>query len=132
MEFSAIQQAVQSGNIDLEIAGFAYTEKRAEAMELSDKFNVQDEESYQGILVTKENMNKYATKESLKNIKIGAQNASLQQSLVESQLEDVQFQPVTSILDGLMMVIAGKIDVLAIDSDNAKTQNYPEIANGRI
>ncbi len=35
MEFSAIQQAVTSGNIDMGISGFAYTDERAEAMGLS-------------------------------------------------------------------------------------------------
>ena len=40
MEFSAIQQAVTSGNIDMGISGFAYTDERAEAMGLSERYNV--------------------------------------------------------------------------------------------
>lgn len=130
MEFSAIQQAIQSGTIDIGIAGFAYSDKRAEAMGLTDKFNIDSDGSYQGLMVLKENAKQYGTKESFSGKKVVAQNASLQQSLVESQLpKDVKFQPVTSTSDGVMMVITGKADAMAVDSDNAKNlmQNYPEI-----
>ncbi len=129
MEFSAIQQAISSGTIDIGIAGFAYSDKRAEAMGLTDKFNIDSEDSYQGLMVLKEHAKKYNTKESFSGKKIVAQNASLQQSLVESQLpKDVVFQPVTSTSDGVMMVITGKADAMAVDSDNAKNlmQNYAE------
>ncbi len=131
MEFSAIQQAVQSGTIDIGIAGFAYNPERAEAMELTEKFNIGTEESYQGLLMLKDNAGNYKTKEDFSGKKVVAQNASLQQALVEKQLpKDVNFQPVTSTSDGIMMVITGKADAMAVDSDNAKNlmHNYPEIA----
>lgn len=129
MEFSAIQQAVQSGTVDMGIAGFAYTEKRAEAMELSDRFNKKDKDGYQGILVLKEKADTYKNKEDFEGKKIAGQNASLQQNLIQSQLENVEFQPVTSISDGVMMVITGKVDGLAVDSNNgdALLNNYAEI-----
>ncbi|MFR4784669.1 MAG: transporter substrate-binding domain-containing protein [Pilosibacter sp.] len=50
MEFSAIQQAVTSGNIDMGISGFAYTDERAEAMGLSERYNVNTKKG-QGLLV---------------------------------------------------------------------------------
>ncbi len=130
MEFSAIQQAVQSGTIDIGIAGFAYKPERAEAMGLSEKFNLGTGESYQGLIALKDNAENYKTKEDFSGKKIVAQNASLQQGLVEEQLpEDINFQPVTSTSDGIMMVITGKADAMAVDSDNAKNlmHNYPEI-----
>lgn len=131
MEFSAIQQAVQSGTIDIGIAGFAYKPERAEAMGLTEKFNIGTEKSYQGLLTLKENAAEYKTKEAFAGKKVVAQNASLQQTLVEEQLpKDVKFQPVTSTSDGIMMVITGKADAMAVDSDNAKNlmHNYPEIS----
>lgn len=129
MEFSAIQQAIQSGTIDIGIAGFAYTEKRAEAMDLSDKFNTTTEDGYQGLLVPKGQGANYNTAESFAGKKIVAQNASIQQTLVGEQLpSDVKFQPVSAISDGVMMVLTGKADALAVDSDNAKSmlKNYPD------
>lgn len=130
MEFSAIQQGVQSGTIDIGISGFAYKKERAEAMELTEKFNTEEDDSYQGLLVLKEKAGEYDTKESFAGKKIVAQNASLQQSLVEEQLpEDVKFQPVTTIPDGVMMLITGKADAVAVDGDNAENliKNYPEV-----
>lgn len=131
MEFSAIQQAIQSGTVDLGIAGFAYTEKRAEAMDLTDKFNLENEGNYQGVLVLKENIDKFNTVDDFKGLKVAGQNASLQQNLIEGQLpKDIEFQPVTAIADGVMMVVTGKVDALAVDSNNgdALVQNYPEVA----
>lgn len=130
MEFSAIQQAIQSGTIDIGIAGFAYTEKRAEAMELTEKFNINGEDSYQGLLVPKGQAANYNTADSFAGKKIVAQNASIQQTLVNEQLpSDVKFQPVSAISDGVMMVITGKADAIAVDSDNAKSmlKNYPDV-----
>lgn len=129
MEFSAIQQAIQSGNVDIGLSGFAYTEKRAEAMELTDKFNIKDNGGYQGVLVLKENEGKFKTKEDFKGKKLAGQNASLQQNLIQSQLTDVEFQPVTSIADGVMMVVTGKVVGLAVDSNNGESliHNYPEV-----
>lgn len=129
MEFSAIQQAVQSGTVDLGIAGFAYTEKRAEAMELTDKFNIKLNDGYQGVLVLKDKVNEFASKEDFEGKKLAGQNASLQQNLIQTQLDNVEFQPVTSIADGVMMVITGKVDGLAVDSNNGDSlmHNYSEI-----
>lgn len=130
MEFSAIQQAIQSGTIDIGIAGFAYSEKRAEAMALTDKFNTNSDDSYQGLLVTAGEAGNYSTADAFAGKKVVAQNASIQQDLVLSQLPaDVTFQPVSSISDGVMMVVSGKADAIAVDSDNAKSMlhNYTGI-----
>ena len=129
MEFSAIQQAIQSGNVDIGLSGFAYTDKRAEAMELTDKFNIKNKDGYQGVLVLKENVDTFKTKEDFAGKKLAGQNASLQQNLIQSQLPEVEFQPVTSIADGVMMVVTGKVDGLAVDSNNGDSlvHNYPEV-----
>ena len=63
--------------------------------------------------------------------KVVAQNASLQQSLVTEQLpSDIQFQPVTAITDGVLMLTTGKADALAVSYDNGEMlmKSYPEIA----
>ena len=129
MEFSAIQQAIQSGNVDIGLSGFAYTEKRAEAMELTDKFNIKNNEGYQGVLVLKDKVNDFKTAEDFEGKKLAGQNASLQQNLIQTQLKGTEFQPVTSIADGVMMVVTGKVDGLAVDSNNGDSlvYNYPEV-----
>lgn len=130
MEFSAIQQGLASGTIDMGISGFAYTEKRAEALGLSDFYN-QASKAGQGLLVLKDQASVYNTAESFSGKKVGAQNASLQQQLVQEQLpKDVNLQPVTAVTDGVMMLTTGKIDALAVSGDNGESlvKTYPEVA----
>ena len=130
MEFSAISQAIQNDVIDIGIAGFAYSDERAETMGLTDKFNIGTDESFQGLVALKDNAYKYTSKESFAGKKIVAQNASLQQDLSLKQLpKDINFQPVSSTSDGIMMVITGKADAMAVDSDNATNlmKNYPDL-----
>ena len=130
MEFSAIQQAVSSGNIDMGISGFAYTDERAEAMGLSEKYNV-DAEKGQGLLVKKELASQYNTAESFAGKKVATQNASLQNKLVTEQLpSDVQIQLVTNVTDGVMMLTTGKVDAVAVSGDNGESlaKSYDDIA----
>lgn len=131
MEFSAIQQAVNSGTIDCGISGFAYTEERAEGYGLSDLYDVVEEDEGHTLLVLKDRASDFKTAEDFSGMKVLAQNASLQQSLVTAQLPaDIKFQPVTAITDGVMMLITNKADALAVSWDNGEMlmKSYPEIA----
>lgn len=130
MEFSAILQAINSGTVDMGISGFAYTEERAEAMNLSDRYN-QGARAGQGLLVMKEEASTYNTAEAFSGKKVAAQNASLQAQLVSEQLpSDVVMQPVTNVTDGIMMLTTGKVDALAVSGDNGESlvKSYPEVA----
>lgn len=130
MEFSAIQQALASGTIDIGISGFAYTEKRAEALGLSDRYNV-NAAAGQGLLVLKDQAADYNSAESFAGKKVAAQNASLQQTLVQEQLpSDVKMQTVTQVTDGVMMLTTGKVDAVAVSGDNGESlvKTYPEVA----
>lgn len=130
MEFSAIQQALASGTIDIGISGFAYTEQRAEALGLSDRYNV-NAAAGQGLLVLKDQAADYDSAESFAGKKVAAQNASLQQTLVQEQLpSDVKMQTVTQVTDGVMMLTTGKVDAVAVSGDNGESlvKTYPEVA----
>lgn len=76
MEFSAIQQGLASGTIDMGISGFAYTEERAETLGLSDRYNIQSEDKGHTLLVLKEDAASYKTAEDFSGKKVVAQNAS--------------------------------------------------------
>lgn len=130
MEFSAIQQAVTSGNIDMGISGFAYTDERAEAMGLSEHYNVNSKKG-QGLLVKKELASQYNTAESFAGKKVATQNATLQNKLATEQLpSDVQIQLVTNVTDGVMMLTTGKVDAVAVSGDNGESlaKTYDDIA----
>ena len=130
MEFSAIQQAVNSGTIDCGISGFAYTAERAENYGTSILYNVQAEDEGHTLLVKKGEGANYDEAADFAGKKVLAQNASLQQSLVMEQLPaDIKFQPVTTVTDGVLMIINDKADALAVSWDNGEMliAAYPEI-----
>ena len=129
MEFMAIQQALVSNVVDMGIAGFAATPKRAETLGLSDPYGT-SKDGHQGLVVMKGQGLEHSTAESFSGMKIGAQNASLQQDLCNAQLpEDIELKPVGSIPDAIMMLTTGKLDAVALALDNADSliATYPEI-----
>lgn len=132
MDFATCQAAVSQGKVDLSVSGYAKTDERAENMECSDYYNwdADTAEDGQGLIVLKENADKYATAESFAGKKVAAQNGSLQYNLVTSQLpSDVELQPVSATTDGVMMVITGKVDALASSYDTGLQfcKNYDTI-----
>jgi len=130
MEFSAIQQAVNSGTIDCGISGFAYTEERAQNYATSVLYNITEEDEGHSVLVKKGLGANYDEAADFTGKKVLAQNASLQQSLVMEQLPtDIQFQPVTTVTDGVLMLINDKADALAVSWDNGEMliDAYPDV-----
>jgi len=119
MDFAAVQAAVVQGRVDMAISGFAYTEERAEAMELSTYFNM-DEGTGQGIIVKKEKAAELAKPEDFAGKKVAAQNASLQFNLLTSQLPDAVPELITLVSDGIMLLINGKVDAVAVSEENGE------------
>lgn len=130
MDFSAVQAAVTSGQVDIAISGFAKTEERAESMELSDYFGMDEsDDEGQGILVPASEAENYTSAEDFTGKTIGAQNGSLQYNLVTSQLPDANVELISSLNDGLLMLQTGKIDALAVSGDNGEmfALNYDDV-----
>ena len=130
MDFTAVQAAVTTGTVDMAISGFAKTEERAESMELSDYYNMDDDDSIgQGILIMKDKVAELTTAESFAGLKVGAQNGSLQYNLVSEQLpSDVTIEPIGSLYDCVLALTTGKIDALAVSCENGVLYagNYDE------
>ena len=131
MDFSAVQAAVTSGQADIAISGFAKTEERAESMELSDFYGMEENDGKgQGLLVLADQVDNYTSAEDFSGKLIGAQNGSLQYNLVTSQLPDAEVELISSLNDGLLMLQTGKIDALAVSGDNGEMfeQNYDSVS----
>lgn len=130
MDFGALQGAITQGKIDMAISGFAYTEERAENMQLSAFFNMEtDDSSGQGILVLKDKAADLAKAEDFAKKTIAAQNASLQYNLVTSQLPDAKVKLIANLNDAIMMLITGRVDAVAVDADNGAMfcANYDQL-----
>ena len=119
MSFDACQTAVAMDAVDMSISGYSWTEARAENFELSDYYYAGDNETEQVLLIRVEDAEKYTKPEDFAGVDVGAQNASLQQSLVEEQLPDAKLYTIGEIGVGVMELQSGNIDALAVADGNA-------------
>lgn len=128
MDFSAVQAAVTQGKVDMGISGMAYTEARAEAMELSAFYNIDDDKG-QSLLVLKDKADQLAKAEDFAGKKVAVQNASLQYNLLTSQLPDAVVELVTTVSDGVMLLINGKVDAVGVAVENGLgfVENYDNL-----
>ena len=129
MSFDACQTAVAMDAVDMSISGYSWTEARAENFELSDYYYAGDNETEQVLLVRKADAEKYNSAESFAGVAVGAQNASLQQMLVEEQLPDANLQVIGEIGVGVMELQSGNIEALAVAMGNGKQiiANNPDL-----
>lgn len=120
MSFDATQAAVQTGNVDLGISGFSWTEERAENYFITDWYEAGDNETEQVVITTEANKDKYKTAADYAGAKVGAQGASLQKILVEAQLKDAELVLYENLNDALSALLTGKIDALAVAYGNGE------------
>ena len=119
MSFDACQTAVYAGTVDMSISGFSWTADRAENANLSSYYYAGDNENEQVLVTLAANAGQFTTVESLSGKKVGAQNASLQQSLVEAQLTESELVLFTDIGVGVMQLKSGDFDFIAVAGGNA-------------
>ena len=130
MSFDACQTAVYAGTVDMSVSGFSWTEEREQNYNMSDYYHAGDNEDEQVLITLASNGDKYATAEGLKGAKIGAQNASLQQSLTAEQLPDSELVIFTDIGTGVLQLKNGDFDCIAVADGNGEAiiASNPEIA----
>ena len=119
MDFYACQTAVYAGIVDMSISGYSWTEDRAENANLSAYYYAGDNENEQVLITLKANEGLFDTAEKLAGQKIGAQNASLQQSLVEAQLPGSELVLFTDIGTAVLQLKSGDFQFLAVAGGNA-------------
>ena len=120
MSFDACQTAVYAGTVDMSISGYSWTEEREQNYNLSNYYQAGDNEDAQILITLASNGDKFATAEGLKGAKIGAQNASLQQSLTEEQLADSELILFTDLGTAVLQLKAGDFDCIAVADGNGE------------
>ena len=119
MSFDACQAAVQTGSVDMSISGFSKTDERAENFNLSDFYYAGHNEEEQAIITLKENEGKWTKAEDFSGLTVGAQTASLQMNLCESQLpEDCTIKQFVDIGTGVEALRNGQYDAIAVAKGN--------------
>lgn len=109
--FDGIIPAVQAGGVDIGIAAFTCTPERAEVIDFSDLY----ETSAQLLIVKAGNGEKYADKESLKGLKVGAQLGTIQSGLVESALPDSELFELDTYPNLALETVNGNIAGFVVD-----------------
>jgi len=130
MSFDACQTAVYTGAVDMSISGYSWSEKREANYNLSNYYYAGENENEQVLITLASNGDKFATAEALAGAKVGAQNASLQQALVEAQLPDSELILFTDLGTAVLQLKAGDFDAIAVADGNgdAIIAKNPEIA----
>ncbi len=131
MDFSGVLIAVDTGKVDLGVSGFGYKEDRAELYELSHGYSAtSSNDAHHTIVVRASDLDKYNSLADFSGKVVDAQASSLQQMYVEDQIPDADLQLITSLDQGILDLLANKVDAIALDSTTAK--NYSENSNGQI
>ena len=130
MSFDSCPTAVTSGKATLAISGFSWMEDRAANYNLSDYYYAGDNETEQVIVTLKDKEGQYTTAEDFNGMKIGAQNASLQEQLCQEQLPGAEIVTVGDLSTALMQLKKGDFDFIAVAKGQADVflSNDPDVA----
>lgn len=113
--FDAVLANLSTGQIDLAITGLSYTPARAKTMELSIGYNLDGEEGLQGILIRKEDAQRFVSLNDFQsNTTIAVQSGSLQEAYVQDQTPKAKLQSVSSLSDAVELLKNGSVDAVAV------------------
>ena len=119
MSFEACQTAVTMGSVDLAISGFSWLPEREAAYNLSNFYHAGENEENQVLIKLASNSADYSVSSALSGLKIGAQGASLQESLCKDQFPDSEIVPVSDLNTALLQLQNGDFSALAVAEGNA-------------
>ena len=127
MDFPSSLAAVQMGTVDINLGGISWTQERTEAMMLSTPYN--PGVGFQGIILDVERAEELSTAGDFDGLTIAVQNGTLQYNLLIEQLPEAVPQLVTAVPEGILMVLGGQVDGLAIPSEvgDGFISNYPQL-----
>lgn len=117
--FDGLLQALNSGKVDMVIAGMTPTEERKKSVDFSDVYYV----AQQSVLVRAEDADTYTSIDALAGEPVGAQLSSIQEGLVKDEMPDSR------------LVALGKIPDLVLELKNEKVEALvveQPVANGYV
>ena len=105
-QFNGLIPALQNGDVDLVLSGMTVTEERKNAVDFSSTYYVGE----QPIVVREADLDTYKTAEDLKGKIIGAQLATIQQTIAEEQFPDSELLLLPTVPTLLMELLNGNIE----------------------
>lgn len=130
MKFEGLLPALQSGNVDMVIAGMTPTEERKKAINFTELY-------YSGtnsILINKSNLDKYTSVEDLKDLRIGAQKSSIQESFAINVIGATNIKGLSKISDIVLELKNGNVDAVVVNEQavSGYLKQYPELTYANI
>ncbi|MBQ8072565.1 MAG: transporter substrate-binding domain-containing protein [Clostridia bacterium] len=120
LAFSEVLTGVQEGRYDLAVSALAFTQSRAEVLEMSRGYYYSGAETASGMLIRQEDADSIRSLADLDARDIAAQSGSLQEAMaVDSALSCRQFRRLSSVTDVITAVEAGVVDAGITDSESA-------------
>lgn len=110
-DFDSVLSSVANGKVDIGISGLNPDEERKKTMDFSDIYYL----GGQAVLIRKADAEKYTTIDSLKGQKVGAQNGSTQQGIVEEQLPESTYEPFVKVPDAVLALKSGKVEAVVVE-----------------
>ena len=122
MSFDTVLAALDTNKIDVAISGFTYDEKRAANYLFSNSY-FDEGEGDQILVFNKNKVDQFKSLADLDKaeVKVGAQNGSLQQALVEQQLPNANLIAFEDINNAFTALNAGQYDAIAIAATAAES-----------
>ncbi len=120
-DFNTVIANAQAGNIDMGISGFAWKKERAEVVNFSDDYTRNADDSFQGLMIRKEDVDKYPTKEAFKasGAKVGAQGASIQYDMALTIADEKNIVQLADTTNVAAQLSTGDLDAFVCTSTQA-------------
>lgn len=121
-DFNGVMANVQTGSVDMGIAGFTHTDERASVVQFSNGYSQEKDNGFQGIMMRGEDVEKYKTIEELKdaNLVVGAQSGSIQYEMAQTLTDPKSIKQYGTLDVGLAALNQGDIDAMVISTSAAE------------
>lgn len=120
-DFNTVIANAQAGNIDMGISGFAWKKERAEVVNFSDDYTRNADSSFQGLMIRKEDVDKYPNKEAFRasGAKVGAQGASIQYDMALTIADEANIIQLADTTNVAAQLSTGDLDAFVCTSTQA-------------
>ncbi|WP_325176658.1 ABC transporter substrate-binding protein [Paenibacillus alkalitolerans] len=111
MGFDGLLTALQSGNIDMVLAGMTPNEERSNAVDFSDVYYT----AVQKVIVRAEDKDKYKTIDDLKGLQVGAQLGAIQEGIVKEQMPESKLRSLTKLPDLILDLKSKNVEAVVVE-----------------
>jgi arginine/lysine/histidine transporter system substrate-binding protein len=116
MGFDGLLTALQTGNVDMVIAGMTPDEERKQSVDFSDIYYT----AVQKVIVRAEDKDKYKSIDDLKGKQVGAQLGAIQEGIVKDQMPESKLRSLTKLPDLILDLKGKNVEAVVVEEPVAK------------